>query len=75
MMLPGVDVGEASDPLDRLAVALERLSSANLALSDASDRLAALTSDERAHEGLVQAAAASRRAARRAAEASARVVA
>ena len=61
----------AEGPLDRLAVALERLSSANLALSDASERLAA-SAEGRAHDEFAAAAASSRRAAREAAAASAR---
>jgi hypothetical protein len=62
---------DASDPLARLAIELERLSAANLALSEATERLAAPEASERA--ALRGAAAEARRAARAAAEASARL--
>jgi len=58
------------DPLNRLAAALERLSSTSLALSEASERLGRVAPAD-AQDELVAAAAASRRAARTAAAASA----
>lgn len=60
------------DPLERLAAELERLSEASLELGAATAGLARVAGDDDA-PALEQAAAASRRAARSAAEASARV--
>lgn len=61
----------ADDPLARLAAELERLSAANLALSEAAEQLVAHTRAQRA--ALREAARDARSAARTAAEASARV--
>ena len=61
-----------ADPLTRLAAALETLSSSQLALAEAAERLAA-TSDDVPRDRLTGAAATSRRAARKAAAAAARV--
>lgn len=60
-----------NDPLARLAAALERMSSASLALSEASERLGRVAPAD-ARDELAAAAIASRRAARTAAAASAR---
>ena len=60
------------DPLARLATALESLSSSQLALAEAAERLAAAT-DDVPRDRLTGAAATSRRAARKAAAAAARV--
>jgi hypothetical protein len=63
---------EASDPLARLAVALESLSAGQLKLAEAAEQLAAAT-DAVPREQLAGAAETSRRAARSAAAAAARV--
>ena len=60
------------DPLARLATALETLSTSQLALAEAAERLAAASDDEPS-DRLTGAAATSRRAARKAAAAAARV--
>ena len=62
---------DLTDPLERLAAELERLGEATLALGAATDRLAPLAGEDR--PVVEAAAAASRRAARTATEASARV--
>jgi hypothetical protein len=64
----------ADDPLTRLAIELERLSQAHLALGEATARLIPDAPPEQ-RRILGQAAAASRAAARTAAEASARALA
>jgi hypothetical protein len=60
------------DPLARLATALETLSASQLALADAAERLAR-AADDVPRERLTGAAATSRKAARQAAAAAARV--
>ena len=71
-VLGSMDATPAPDPLARLAAALESLSASQLALADAAERLAG-AADAVPRERLTGAAATSRRAARHAAAAAARV--
>jgi hypothetical protein len=61
------------DPLARLASALETLSASQIALADAAERLARAAGDDLPRQRLTGAAATSRKAARHAAAAAARV--
>ena len=67
-----MDATSPQDPLARLAAALETLSASQLALADAAERLAN-AADTVPRERLTGAAATSRKAARHAAAAAARV--